>query len=478
MASPSHEYHTDIDSLFGDAEYQDEPENEPQTIHKRSMIQFPRAAVLSQNVGTIAPSSVPSSTEHPHSSGHLSSPSTLPTMSAVSEAPLSHGKRNASPGPSPQTKRRRVDTEDPVSRNNPKKVLANLGLVAGTSSALAQAKLKTVASLLAPSANTPRSTSRAPKEKKSSAVAHPNSLPVTSGAGTATDPVVISDEPRNQSPPSAPSTGTKRTTRSQEAHILLDALPDDPSDVLTQTLRTILKNPTTVPRGRSTVSRDTAVYLANGRLTGTPFLRLLRHLAGRTRRTNPALGLTLLKKLVEAMRATENGASKPAPAGLSSADSTPMPVTPDTPSTALFAPQDGLSLHHAAEKLFEPSLFAEIDFSTMRLGALSTIPEVDPIASADIVIDPELLALSSNTGFIQNSNMPQNLDNFEIDLAELFSALPPELDGTTSTNVSMTMSEPLPAEPSVDWNALADSSRPTRTSPGSQKGTRGKAACC
>ncbi|KAJ1307626.1 hypothetical protein OPQ81_001723 [Rhizoctonia solani] len=49
MASSSHEDHADLDSLFGDAEYQDGFESEPQVTHKRSMIQFPRAAVLSQN---------------------------------------------------------------------------------------------------------------------------------------------------------------------------------------------------------------------------------------------------------------------------------------------------------------------------------------------------------------------------------------------------------------------------------------------
>ncbi|KAL5634870.1 hypothetical protein ACGC1H_002782 [Rhizoctonia solani] len=372
-------------------------------------------------------------------------------MSVVSEAALPLGKRNASPGPSPQTKRRRIDTEDPVSANKSKNILTNLGLAVGTSDTLTQAKLKSVAGLLAPSANAPRSTSRAPKVNKSSAVAHPNPLPVTSGTGTATDPVIISDEPPNQSPSS-----TKRTTRSQEAHLLLDALPNDPSDVLTQTLRKILKNPTTVPRGRSTVCRDTAVYLANGRLTGTPFLRLLRHLAGPTRRANPALGLTLLKKLVEAMRATEIAVSKPAPAGPSSAASTPMPVTPDTPSTTSFGPQDGSSFHYATEKSFEPSLFSEMDFSTMGFDSLSlpTIPEADPIAPADMVIDPELLALSNNPGFIQNANMPQSLDNFEVNLAELFGALPPESDGATPAKVSMTMPEPLSADPSIDWNAL------------------------
>ncbi|CAE7123562.1 unnamed protein product [Rhizoctonia solani] len=458
MASLSHEDHADLDSLFGDVEYQDELENEPQIVRKRSMIQFPRAAVLSQNVGTIAPSSVPSSTEH-HSSGHLSSPSILPTMSTVSEATLSCGKRNASPGPSPQTKRRRIDTESSASTNNPKNILANLGLPVGASNTLTQAKLKSVAGLLAPSTNTSRSTSRALKGKKSSAVATVNSSapPATSGTGTATDPVIISDEPANQSPPLVLSAGAKRTTRSQEAHILLDTLPDDPSDVLTQTLRTILKTPTAVPRGRSTVSRDTAVYLANGRFTGTPFLRLLRHLAGPTRRTNPALGLALLKKLVEAMRATENAVSKPAPAGPSSAASTPMPVTPETPSATSFAPPGGSTLHYA-EKTFEPSLFSDIDFSAIGLDALSlpTIPEASPIAPTDIAIDPELLALSDHPGYYQNLTTPQNFDNFDLGLAELFNALPPAPDGQTLASASLTISEPLAVDPSMDWNALAD----------------------
>ncbi|CAE6461680.1 unnamed protein product [Rhizoctonia solani] len=458
MASSSHEDHSDLDSLFGDAEYQDEVDNEPQITHKRSMIQFPRAVVISQNVGTIAPSSVPSSTEHPHSSGHLSSHSILPAMSTVSEAPLPHGKRNASPAPSPQTKRRRVDTEAPVSTNTPKNILANLGLTVGTGNTLTQAKLKSVACLLAPSANASRGTPRGPKGKKASTVTHPNRPSATLGTGTAADPVIISDEPPNQSPSLAPPTGSRRTTRSQEAHILLDALPDDPSDVLTQTLRSILKNPTTVPRGRTSVARDTAVYLANGRLTGTPFLRLLRHLAGPTRRANPAVGLTLLKKLVEAMRATEDASSKSTPAGPSSAASTPMPATPDTPSTALFATQDGSNIQYVAEKPFEPSLFSDIDFSTMGLDALPlpTIVEADPIAPADIAIDPELLALSNNPSYLQNSST-QNVGGFEVDLAELFNALPPpELGGTSPTDASMSILEPFPTDPSIDWNALTE----------------------
>ncbi|CAE6479119.1 unnamed protein product, partial [Rhizoctonia solani] len=383
------------------------------------------------------------------SSGHLSSPSILPTTSIVSKAILPRGKRNASSEPSPQTKRRRIDTENPASANIPKNVLANLGLAVGTN-ALTPAKLKSVAGLLAPSTNASRSTSRASKVKKSSATTHPNPIPVTSGTGTATDPVIISDEPPNQS-------SAKRATRSQEAHILLDALPDDPSDVLTQTLRTILKNPTTVPRGRSTVCRDTAIYLANGRLTGTPFLRLLRHLASPARRTNPALGPTLLKKLVEAMRATESAISKPAPAGPSSTASTPMPVTPGTPSTASFAPQGGSSVPYASEKSFEPSLFSDVDFATMELDALSlpTIPEADPIAPADIAIDPELLALSNNPEFMPNPSMSHSLGAFDVDLAELFGALPSEADGAIPTEVPMMVPEPLPTDPSIDWEALA-----------------------
>ncbi|KAJ1307625.1 hypothetical protein OPQ81_001722 [Rhizoctonia solani] len=371
-------------------------------------------------------------------------------MSAVSGAPLPHGKRNTSPGPSPHKKRRRINADDPVSANNPKSVLANLGLAVGTSSTLTQAKLKSVAGLLAPSTNTTRNTPRGSRGKKPSSLAHPNPL-VTSGTGTATDPVIISDEPPSQSLSSAPLTTSRRITRSQEAHILLDALPNDPSDVLSQTLRTILKNPTTVPRGRGSVSRDTAVYLANGRLTGTPFLRLLRYLAGPTRRANPALGLTLLKKLVEAMRATEDATSKSTPAASSSAASTPMPVTPDTPCTTSFAPQDGSTLQCTIEKPFEPSLFSEIDFSTMESSALALppIPEVGPIVQTDIAIDPELLALSNNAGYIQN------LDNFEVDLAELFSALPPpEPEGTITTNASMPILEPF--DPSINWDALAN----------------------
>ncbi|CAE6379948.1 unnamed protein product [Rhizoctonia solani] len=376
-------------------------------------------------------------------------------MNTVSKAPASNSKRNASPGPSPQTKRRRVDMEDHVSAGNPKNVLANLGLAVGTSNTLTQAKLKSVAGLLAPSTNATRNSSRGSKGNTNPPVCH-NTRPVTSGTGTATDPVIVSDEPPSQSSSSASSTSTRRITRSQEAHILLDALPDDPSDVLTQTLRTILKTPTAIPRGRTSVSRDTAVYLANGRLTGTPFLRLLRHLASPARNTNPALGLTLLKKLVEAMRATEDATPKSAPAGPSSAASTPMPVTPDTPSTTTFAPHDGSSFHCPTEQLFEPSLFSEVESSAMGLGALPlpTITEVGPIAQMDIVIDPELLAISNNSGYLQSPIVSQNLGSFDVDLEELFRALPPASDEATPTNESVPILEPLPTDTSIDWGTL------------------------
>ncbi|KAG8763649.1 hypothetical protein FRC11_014626 [Ceratobasidium sp. 423] len=157
------------------------------------------------------------------------------------------------------------------------------------------------------------------------------------------------------------------------------------------------------------------------------------------------------------MRATEDAAPKSVPAGQSSAASTPMPVTPDTPSTTSFAPHNSSSLHCATEQPFEPSLF-EMDFSAMGLGALPLpiIAEVDPATPADIAIDPELLALSNNPGYIQNPAVPQNFDNLEVDLAELFNALPPEPDNTIPTNASVPALEPLAVDPSINWDALAD----------------------
>ncbi|CEL55506.1 hypothetical protein RSOLAG1IB_01518 [Rhizoctonia solani AG-1 IB] len=417
MASSSHEDHTDLDSLFGDAEYQDDF-LELLSYHKTH--------------------SIP------------------PTMSAVSQAHSYSSKRNASPGLSPQTKRRRVDIEDRVSADNPKSVLGNLGLAVGTGNTLTQAKLKSVAGLLAPPTNTPRNVSR-PKGKNNPLPCS-STRPVTSGTGTATDPVILSDEPPSQSPFPTSSTGTRRITRSQEARILLDALPDDPSDVLTQTLRTILKTPTAIPRGRTSVSRDTAVYLANGRLTGTPFLRLLRHLASPARSANPALGLALLKKLVEAMRATEDAASKSTPPGPSSAASTPMPTTPSTPSTATFAPHDGSSYHCPVEQVFEPSLFSEVESSTIGLGPLPlpTITEVDAVAQMDIVIDPELLALSNDPGYLQASNVCEDFDTFHVDLEELFRALPQGSGSAVPTNESVPMLEPLTTGPFIDWGTLVN----------------------
>lgn len=135
-----------------------------------------------------------------------------------------------------------------------------------------------------------------------------------------------------------------------------------------------------------------------------------------------------------------------------------MPATPDTPSTTSFALQDGSSLHGTTEKPFEPSLFSDMDFSTVGLGALPlpTIAEVDTGAPMDIAIDPELLALSSDPGYLQNPNPSQNFDNLEVDLAELFNALPPELDGTTLTHSSAPALEPLPVDPCIEWSALTD----------------------
>ncbi|KAF8753286.1 hypothetical protein RHS01_07155 [Rhizoctonia solani] len=378
MASPSHEDHTDLESLFGDGEYQDEAESEPQATQKRSMIQFPRAAVLSQNVGTIAPSSVPSSTEHTHSSGRLSSHSISPAMSTVSKVYSHNNKRDASPGPGPQTKRRRVDMGGRASVDNRKSILVCRKLrVGGRNYQYLDTSKIEVGSWTLGSTNKFVSACASKLERKGQS---------SSAFQRAHD--YFRNWSYSAHHPFA------------EAHILLNALPDDPSDVLTQTLRTILKTPTAIPRGRTSISRDTAVYLANGRLTGTPFLRLLRHLASPARSNNPALGLTLLKKLVEAMRATEDATSKSA----SSAASTPCPLLPILP----------------------------------------------PLPHSFRTTGQALIALPN-----KYLNQVSSLTSKLLPWSWLFRALPSGSDNTASTNEPMPMLEPLASDSSIDWGSLA-----------------------
>ncbi|KAG8679036.1 hypothetical protein FRC08_017269, partial [Ceratobasidium sp. 394] len=115
----NHEDRSDLDSLFGDDEY-DELENDNQDPQPpRSVISFPRAAIVSQNVGTIAPFPVPSSSEH-HSSGCISSASIPLTRNSVEphSRPEARGKRNASPRADQPSKKRRVESDDALSGAN------------------------------------------------------------------------------------------------------------------------------------------------------------------------------------------------------------------------------------------------------------------------------------------------------------------------------------------------------------------------
>ncbi|KAB5596189.1 hypothetical protein CTheo_461 [Ceratobasidium theobromae] len=451
MASPSHEDHSDLDSLFGD----DEEERVIQESQQRSIIRFPRAAVLSQNVGTIAHSSVPSSTEH--SSGPMSSPSISPTRDIVPEEATSifQGKRNAAPTPHQPNKKRRVEFDSACPSSKVKPTLVHL-LHTASGQPLSSAKLKSIASLLAPSTSASRHSLRGLKGKPNTAPG--GTAPIPLGIGTATDPVVISDEP-SATPPSSlsdPSLSSgRRLTRSQQARLLLEALPNDPSDVLSQTLSTILKNPT-VPHGRSNAPRDTAVYLANGRLTGTPFLRLLRYLAGPSRRTDPALGLALLKKLVEAMRATEEMTSKAASVNQSSAASTPTPTTPGTPSATSF-PFHDYSMALCSSGHTEPTLFSQFDLVLATgLGGflLPPIPEFDAVGPSDIVIDPELLALSQDPAYLQISS--QSFHDFEFDFSELLGALPAPLPDCAGSTEVATDPGSLAIDPSTAWGNPTD----------------------
>ncbi|QRW04065.1 hypothetical protein RhiLY_03064 [Ceratobasidium sp. AG-Ba] len=383
--------HSDLDSLFGDGL----SDNETQNLQpSRAVISFPRVAVASQNVGTIAPSPVLSSSEH-HSSGSLSSASIPLTRDRVQPS----SKRNAPPVADQPNKRRRVESDDSASNKiraarelagEPadlrRAVLQKRALtsgsdafgLSGSTDRVARAEaLQTVLGMLAPRTK-PQARSRAPKVINRT----DDSASGVSGTGTATDPVLIPDDTAS----SADATNTKksgqpstsrRITRSQEAHALLEALPNDPKDILSQTLRTILKTPTTITHSRNTTPRDIATYLANGRHTGTPFLRLLRHLAGPNRLKDPKYGLEQLKKLVDGMRMTEVASKQTAMSSQpsTSAASTPMPATPNTPAVTSFPVSETSMTANPPELAFSPDLL-----------------QPDP----DIVIDPQLLAISQD----------------------------------------------------------------------------------
>lgn len=280
----------------------------------------------------------------------------------------------------------------------------------------------------------------APTSDSSQAVLPPRAsseVTAISGTGSATDPVVISEESTT-----APATSThgqpsapRRPSRSQQAYAFIEALPTDPTDVLSQTLRTILKTPTTVPRKGSSVSRDTVVFLVNGRQTGTPFLRLLRHLASPTKRKDKKAGLELLKKLVEAMRATEEAASKATSVGRSSTSSTPMPATPGTPSANSFPTPESSVNPYSLEIPYETALFPQLEYPLQSPNTypLQALGGSDKPLPTDIAIDPELLAVSQDPGYLQSA--PLDLQDFDIDLTELFGSLPtPSSDPTTSTS--------------------------------------------
>lgn len=448
MVSPTYEDHSDLDSLFGDGEVDDEQEENLQSVSHRSVISFPRAAITSQNVGTIAPSSVPISSEHPPSPGPVSSAS-MTLASSVDEArspPRAQGKRAASPELNEPNKKRRVELAPVVSPDSPSKTsfgkspllrncdilmirpaLDAFGIPRMGNQSLTAADLQSALGLFAPT-TMPSQTIPPPPRIMSE-------VPAVSGTGSATDPVVISEDP---SPSSVPATSTlgrssapRRPSRSQQAYAFLEALPTDPADVLSQTLRTILKTPTTVPHKGNTVSRDTVVFLVNGRQTGTPFMRLLRHLASPIKRKDKKAGLELLKKLVEAMRATEE-ASKAASAGRSSTSSTPMPVTPGTPSANSFAVPDSSRDVYSFEPTYETSLFSQPTYPFQSPGTFSSqsLGGQDKPPPTDIAIDPQLLAVSQDPGYLQSA--PVDLQGFDIDLAELFGALPtPVPDSST-----------------------------------------------
>ncbi|KAG8782279.1 hypothetical protein FRC12_020993 [Ceratobasidium sp. 428] len=424
-----HEDHSDIDSLFGDDELDDEESQDTQT--PRPVISFPRAAAVSQNVGTIAPFPVPSSSEHT-SSGSISSASIPLTRNSVEphSRPEARGKRNASPPAAQPNKKRRVESNDSASSMNlrtARKPVDASGLPTSAERVPTTEVLQAARNLLAPRTGPSRSRHKATKPSRKPAPI----TAVVSGTGSAVDPVVIPDDnsgsvsssvqiPSTQN--AAQASTSRRLTRSQEAHTLLEALPADPTDVLSQTLRTILKTPTTISHSRNHTPRDIAVYLANGRYTGTPFLRLLRHLAGPNRLKDAKAGLEQLKKLVEAMRMTEE-ASKPVAASQSSAASTPMPVTPDTPSLTAFPAAETSTILHPSGLGFEldPFTYPGFSFDT-EVGAPVDINKT-PQPPSDIVIDPQLLALEHDPSYTQP--VPNDAQGLDLSLDELLGALPP-----------------------------------------------------
>ncbi|KAG9120810.1 hypothetical protein FRC07_003548, partial [Ceratobasidium sp. 392] len=441
------EDHSDLESLFGEDQSCDEHENDRQATRPPcSVISLPRAATVLQNVGTIAPFPVPVSSEH-HSSGCISSAS-IPLMRNSVEPqsrPEARGKRNASPQPGQSNKKRRVESDSaPNIKTRATKQLVGeptdlrravlqkrtltsgsdaSGLPTSTECVLAADALQAARNLLAPRTSTPRSRLKNTKGRRKTVP----STTVASGTGSAADPVVIPGDTTSSAPtlqsnqnPAQPT--SRRLTRSQEAHALLEALPTDPTDVLSQTLRTILKTPTTISHSRNNTPRDIAVYLANGRFTGTPFLRLLRHLAGPDRLKDTKTGLEWLKKLVEAMRTMEE-ASKPAAPSQSSAASTPVPVTPDTPSVTSFPAAEPSTVLHPSGLGFEQDLFT---YSGVSFDVSASAPvdlSKQPQPSSDIVIDPQLLALDQNQIYSQTA--PSDAPNLDLNLDGLLGALPP-----------------------------------------------------
>jgi hypothetical protein len=131
------------------------------------------------------------------------------------------------------------------------------------------------------------------------------------------------------------------------------------------------------------------------------------------------------------MRMTEEASSKTAMASQSSAASTPMPTTPATPTVASF-PVGETSALYPSEHAFEPGLFTrpELAFGTSE-PSFGTIGAPDKQPPADITIDPELLAISQDPSYLQVAS--DDLQNFDINLEELFGALPvPNLDSSTN----------------------------------------------
>ncbi|KAG8688973.1 hypothetical protein FRC09_012634, partial [Ceratobasidium sp. 395] len=252
-----HEDHSDIDSLFGDDEFYDEESRDTQT--PCPAISFPRAAAVSQNVGTIAPFPVPSSSEHT-SSGSISSASIPLTRNSVEPClrPEARGKRNASPPAAQPNKKRRVESNDTASSMNLRTARKPVGEPIDLRRAVLQKRTLTLGSdasglptsaerapttevlqaarnLLAPRTGPSRSRHKATKPSRKPAPI----TAVVSGTGSAVDPVVIPDDnsgsvsssvqiPSTQN--AAQASTSRRLTRSQEAHTLLEALPADPTD--------------------------------------------------------------------------------------------------------------------------------------------------------------------------------------------------------------------------------------------------------